>query len=201
MQNNYIVGDKEYAKYLFQEETESQKWQEQLQKTYNPGKAGQVLGDIGSGIGQSALYSHFGYSSIFLFTVSVLYQGIVQFISRYQPRKFAPFFCGVSGVNVEPCFTEYLLPKQMTSCVDDSIFCLRSRTLQYIKHDTAAISRTDRIITHHKLSCHHHFTFCSFVGELSYKSINVPLAKANRNILQTSKTFIFTSIKPYWRIL
>lgn len=52
-----IAGEKKLAQATFAKKTESERYQEQLQEKYRPGKVASFMGEVGAGVGQSLAYA------------------------------------------------------------------------------------------------------------------------------------------------
>ena len=53
----WLAGEKKLSQATFAKKTESERYQEQLQEKYRPGKVASFMGEVGAGVGQSLAYA------------------------------------------------------------------------------------------------------------------------------------------------
>ena len=53
----FLSGEKKLAQRTFTKKTSSERYQEQLQEKYRPGKVASFMGEVGGGVGQSLAYA------------------------------------------------------------------------------------------------------------------------------------------------
>ena len=103
----FLTGDRDLADYVFRYDNWTQDLNEKLDKAYDPGKVGRFVGDVASGLGQSATML-IPYVGQILFFTGVMGQGVSSASQKTGRVGFREVSYGALSGGLEAALERYI---------------------------------------------------------------------------------------------